>query len=110
MASTPMTVRRLPPALTVGRFHRRNANVMLFPDNETQPLAASLYTTIIRPNGLSRKSMLGKMTGREVHERVHASVAAALLAAERGADLLRVHDVAATRDALKLLTAMRAVQ
>ena len=60
--------------------------------------------------GLSRKSMLGKITGREVHERVHASVAAALLAAERGADLLRVHDVAATRDALKLLTAMRAVQ
>jgi dihydropteroate synthase len=60
--------------------------------------------------GLSRKSMLGQIAGRKVHDRVHASVAAALLAAERGADLLRVHDVAATQDALKLLTAMRAVQ
>ena len=60
--------------------------------------------------GLSRKSMLGKITGRDVGERVHASVAAALLAAERGADLLRVHDVAATQDALELLTAMRAVR
>lgn len=60
--------------------------------------------------GLSRKSMLGKITGRDVHERAYASVAAALLAAERGADLLRVHDVAATQDALKLLTAMQAAR
>ena len=50
--------------------------------------------------GVSRKSMLGEITGRPVSERLHASVAAALLAAERGADILRVHDVAATRDAL----------
>jgi dihydropteroate synthase len=57
--------------------------------------------------GLSRKSMLGAITGRAVGERVHASVAAALLAAQRGADLLRVHDVAATSDALKVLTALR---
>jgi len=57
--------------------------------------------------GLSRKSMLGTITGRAVDERVHASVAAALLAAQRGADLLRVHDVAATSDALKVLTALR---
>ena len=60
--------------------------------------------------GLSRKSMLGKLTGREVHERLHASVAAALLAAERGADVLRVHDVAATRDAIKVFTAVRDAQ
>jgi dihydropteroate synthase len=50
--------------------------------------------------GLSRKAMLGKITGREPHARVHASVAAALFAAEQGARILRVHDVAATRDAL----------
>jgi dihydropteroate synthase len=50
--------------------------------------------------GLSRKAMLGKITGREPAQRVHASVAAALFAAERGARILRVHDVTATRDAL----------
>jgi len=57
--------------------------------------------------GLSRKRMLGALTGRDVAARLHASVAAALLAAERGADLLRVHDVAATSDALKVLTGLR---
>jgi dihydropteroate synthase len=57
--------------------------------------------------GLSRKSMLGAMTGRAVGDRLHASVAAALLAAERGAAILRVHDVAATRDALVVLAAIR---
>ena len=50
--------------------------------------------------GLSRKRMLGAATGRAVGERLAASVAAALLAAERGAAVLRVHDVAATVDAL----------
>ncbi len=50
--------------------------------------------------GLSRKSMLGKITGRDVTDRLIPSVSAALLAAERGADILRVHDVAETRDAL----------
>ena len=56
--------------------------------------------------GLSRKSMLGAITGRPVGERLNASVAAAMLAAQRGAAILRVHDVAATRDALKLLEAL----
>ncbi|HJY05795.1 MAG TPA: dihydropteroate synthase, partial [Bryobacteraceae bacterium] len=50
--------------------------------------------------GLSRKAMLGKITGNEVHDRVHASIAAALLAVARGAAIVRVHDVKATRDAL----------
>ncbi len=58
--------------------------------------------------GLSRKSMLGAITGRPVADRVHASVAAALLAAERGAAIIRVHDVAATRDALMVLNALDA--
>jgi dihydropteroate synthase len=57
--------------------------------------------------GLSRKSMLGRITGRAVGERVHASVAAALIAAQKGARILRVHDVAATRDALAVLEAVR---
>ena len=50
--------------------------------------------------GLSRKSMLGEITGRKVSQRDTASVAAALLAARNGARILRVHDVAATKDAL----------
>jgi dihydropteroate synthase len=57
--------------------------------------------------GASRKSSLGRITSRPAGERVHASVAAALLAAERGASILRVHDVAATRDALAVWTALR---
>ncbi|MBK7898703.1 MAG: dihydropteroate synthase [Azonexus sp.] len=57
--------------------------------------------------GLSRKSMLGALTGgRPVAERQAASVAAALLAVQRGAHLLRVHDVAATKDALAVLAAL----
>lgn len=55
--------------------------------------------------GMSRKSMLGQITGRPAGERVAASVAAALLAAQRGANILRVHDVAAIRDALMVLAA-----
>jgi dihydropteroate synthase len=50
--------------------------------------------------GISRKAMLGAITGRPVEERLAASAAAALLAAQRGARILRVHDVGATRDAL----------
>jgi dihydropteroate synthase len=52
--------------------------------------------------GLSRKTMLGAITGQDVEHRVHASVAAALLAVERGARIVRVHDVGATVDALKI--------
>jgi len=56
--------------------------------------------------GLSRKSMLGTLTGRPAAERLPASVAAALLAVQRGAAMVRVHDVAATRDALNILEAL----
>ena len=59
--------------------------------------------------GLSRKSMLGRVSGRAA-DRTAASVAAAVLAAERGANIVRVHDVAATRDALGVLQAMRSAE
>ncbi len=52
--------------------------------------------------GLSRKSSLGAVTGRGVHDRLVSSVTGALLAAQRGASILRVHDVAATRDAFTI--------
>ncbi|MFN0160254.1 MAG: dihydropteroate synthase [Burkholderiales bacterium] len=58
--------------------------------------------------GLSRKSMLGALTGRrDPGERLAASIAAALIAAANGATILRVHDVAATRDALAVWCATR---
>jgi dihydropteroate synthase len=56
--------------------------------------------------GLSRKSMLGMITGRPVEQRLSASVTAAIIAAQRGAQILRVHDVAETRDALTVLQAV----
>ena len=56
--------------------------------------------------GLSRKALFGKIVGREAAERVHASAAGALLAAQRGASIVRVHDVAATRDCLLVLRAI----
>ena len=56
--------------------------------------------------GMSRKSMIGAVTGRPVGERVFGSVAGALLAAQRGAAIIRVHDVAATRDALAMWQAV----
>jgi dihydropteroate synthase len=58
--------------------------------------------------GISRKSMLGKFTGRDTHERVAPSIAAAILAADRGARIIRVHDVQETVDALKIWEAVQA--
>ena len=60
--------------------------------------------------GLSRKSMLGRLTGRDVGGRVAAGVAAAVMAAERGALLIRTHDVAETVDALAVAAAVRRAQ
>ena len=56
--------------------------------------------------GLSRKSMLGAVTGRTVNEREFAGVAAHLIAVARGARLVRVHDVMAMRDALAIWNAV----
>jgi len=56
--------------------------------------------------GLSRKAMLGRLTGRDVGARTAAGVAAAVLAVERGARLIRTHDVTETVDALKVAAAV----
>lgn len=60
--------------------------------------------------GLSRKSMLGKITGREVDDRLAASVAAAVLSVIKGANIVRVHDVKATKDALAVVQAVEEVK
>jgi dihydropteroate synthase len=64
-------------------------------------------TTLGRPIviGTSRKTFLGRLTGRDVTERVYATVATSVIAFERGARVFRVHDVAATADALAVVAA-----
>jgi dihydropteroate synthase len=57
--------------------------------------------------GLSRKSMLGQLLNREVEERLPGSLALAMAAAERGAAIIRVHDVAATKDVLTVFKALK---
>ncbi|MGF0311016.1 dihydropteroate synthase [Rhodococcus sp. IEGM1428] len=59
--------------------------------------------------GVSRKGMIGAITGREVDGRLAGSLAAAIIAAQNGASLLRVHDVAATIDALAVMRAVRSL-
>lgn len=56
--------------------------------------------------GISRKSTLGKITGRNVDERLAGSLAGAVMAVERGASIIRAHDVAETVDALRVASAV----
>jgi dihydropteroate synthase len=72
------------------------------------PELASLGVPLLA--GLSRKSLLGPLTGRAADERVHGSVALAVLAVLGGARIVRVHDVAATVDALKVTAAVAAAR
>ncbi len=67
-------------------------------------LADTDYPVLV---GISRKSMLGAITGRAVDERLAGSLAATVLALEGGARILRVHDVAETRDVLAVWKAAR---
>lgn len=78
---------------------RREHNQALF---QGLPELAAVAPVLV---GLSRKSVLGAVTGRNVGDRVLASVVTALLAVQKGAAIVRVHDVAETRDALQLLEA-----
>jgi dihydropteroate synthase len=55
---------------------------------------------------LSRKSIVGTLTGRSVADRIHGSVALAVVAALNGASIIRAHDVAATVDALNIVSAV----
>jgi dihydropteroate synthase len=66
-------------------------------------LVACGYTVLV---GVSRKAMIGELTGRPMAERVPGSITAAVIAAMKGVAILRVHDVAQTRDALLVATAL----
>ena len=90
----------LDPGFGFGKTVEHNFTLL----RELPRLAASGCPVVA---GLSRKSMLGAVTGRAVDERVTASVVGAVLAVERGARVLRVHDVRATRDGLRVWEAMQ---
>jgi dihydropteroate synthase len=83
----------LDPGFGFGKTHAHNFE-LLARLGELVPLGRPLLV------GISRKGMLKHATGRSVGERATASAAAALIAVERGARIVRVHDVPATRDAL----------
>lgn len=68
------------------------------------PLFAGLGVPVLV--GLSRKSMIGALTGRKVDGRLAGSLAAAVLAADRGAHIIRTHDVGETLDALRVWAAV----
>ncbi|MDQ8022355.1 MAG: dihydropteroate synthase [Moraxellaceae bacterium] len=90
----------LDPGFGFGKTLEHNA--LLF---RALPRFAALgYPVLV---GVSRKTMLGQITGRPVQERQTSSVAAALMAVQQGAAIVRVHDVAPTVDALRVWAALR---
>jgi dihydropteroate synthase len=88
------------PGFGFGKTYEHNLALL-----HALPELAALGVPVIA--GLSRKAMLGRITGRPANDRVYASVAAALFGAHRGAQILRVHDVLATRDALAVWSALQ---
>ncbi len=91
----------LDPGFGFGKTLEHNLRLLA----ATDELVATGYPVLV---GMSRKSMIGQiLEGAPVEERLHGSVAAALIAAMKGARILRVHDVKPTADALRVFTAMQ---
>lgn len=93
----------LDPGLGFGKTLEHNYQLLRGLDQ----LVQSGYPVVV---GASRKSMIGTVTGKPVDQRLSGSIAAALAGVMRGAAVLRVHDVEATRDALKVWQAVQSVQ
>lgn len=91
------------PGYGFGKTPQHNLQLI----NRLPDLVAAGYPVLA---GLSRKSVIGHVLGRDVDERLAGSVSAALLAAQGGAKILRVHDVAETVDALKFWKAVTAAE
>ena len=64
------------------------------------------FLTLALAVGLSRKSMLAKLTGRDIDDRAAGSIALAAIAVLNGARIVRAHDVAATVDAIRVAAAV----
>jgi dihydropteroate synthase len=89
----------LDPGFGFGKTLQQNLELLRgLPD-----LVATGYPLLV---GVSRKTMIGNLTGRQMDGRVAGSITAAALAARMGAAIVRVHDVAETLDALKVATAL----
>lgn len=99
MAGIPLNRIAVDPGFGFGKSLEHNLELLRRLDEMVVPGLPLLV-------GLSRKSMLGLLTGRAPPERVYAGIAAHVLAVERGARIVRVHDVAATRDAMAVLQAV----
>ncbi len=91
----------LDPGFGFGKTRAHNIALI----QQLNTLTALDYPVLV---GLSRKSVLGQMTGNDVDARLYASVSAAVIAALKGAKMLRVHDVKATVEALKVVAAIDA--
>lgn len=89
----------LDPGFGFGKILQQNLDLF----RGLPELVAGGYPVMI---GVSRKAMIGQLTGREMPDRVAGSVSAAVCAVRKGAAIVRVHDVAETRDALKVATAL----
>jgi dihydropteroate synthase len=89
----------LDPGFGFGKTLQQNLDLF----HSLPALVAAGYPVLV---GISRKAMVGKLTGRKLAERIPGSIAAAVLAAQAGAAIIRVHDVSETLDALKVATAL----
>jgi dihydropteroate synthase len=87
------------PGFGFGKTHAHNVEML----TNLRQLSALGYPVLV---GLSRKSTLGEITGREVLDRLPGSIAAAVVAVMHGAQIVRVHDVRETVDALKVVSAV----
>lgn len=90
----------LDPGFGFGKRSQHNIRLL----RELPSLCVLGYPILV---GLSRKSVLGQITGSSVEDRLPASIAAALMAVMKGAAIVRVHDVKATKEALAVLQAVR---
>jgi dihydropteroate synthase len=89
----------LDPGIGFGKTAEHNLAVL----DALDRVAGLGFPTLL---GASRKSTIGKLTGRGPHQRLHGSLAAVSLAVRSGIDAVRVHDVAATRDAVTVADAI----
>lgn len=101
-AGVPRAAIVLDPGFGFGKTLEHNLQLLA----NLGQIVATGYAVMV---GLSRKSMLGAITGQPVGRRLPSSLAAALLAVQGGTRIVRVHDVAATRDVLEVWGAARAV-
>ncbi len=99
-AGVPTSRILLDPGFGFGKTRAHNISLIQHLDE-----FASLGQPILV--GLSRKSVLGQVTGNDVDARLYASIAASMIAAQKGAKILRVHDVKATVEVLKVLAAIQ---